>query len=262
MKAMIFAAGLGTRLRPLTDDRPKALVEVGGKTMLERVILRLADAGFDDITINIHHFGQKIIDFLAAHGNYGLNLHISDERDMLLDTGGGILKARPFLDGDEPFLVHNADILTNIDLLAMYQNHLENGALATVLVKERKTSRYFVFDDDYRLKGWINKTTGETRPSHLCCGNGMRELAFGGIHVMSTSIFHQLERYSQGNPRFSTTPFYVDKCSNNLIKGYVQNTPYSWLDVGKPETLNLANELTRGQEDKKTRGQEDERARQ
>ena len=245
MKAMIFAAGLGTRLRPLTNDRPKALVEIGGKTMLERVILRLADAGFDDITVNIHHFGQKVIDFLEAHHNFGLNIHISDERHMLLETGGGILKARQFLDGDEPFLVHNADILTDLDLKAMYQSHVESGAMATVLVKDRKTSRYFVFDNDYRLQGWINKSTGETRPIDFVYNESLHELAFGGIHVISPSIFEELERYSQDQAKFSTTPFYVDKCQDLLIKGYVQETPYTWLDVGKPETLKEAEEMVK-----------------
>lgn len=240
MKAMIFAAGLGTRLRPLTNDRPKALVEIGGKTMLERVITKLSTTGFDDITINIHHFGEKIIDFLRKNDNFGLNIHISDERDLLLDTGGGILKARHLLDGDEPFLVHNADILTDIDLNAMYQSHLESEAMATVLVKDRKTSRYFVFDNDHRLQGWINRSTGETRPDGFVHREGMHELAFGGIHIISPSIFNELEKYSKGQPKFSITPFYVDECHNHLIKGYVQSTPYNWLDVGKPETLKEA----------------------
>ena len=245
MKAMIFAAGLGTRLRPLTNDRPKALVEVGGKTMLERVITKLAETGFDDITVNIHHFGEKIIEFLELNENFGLNIHISDERDMLLDTGGGILKARPFLDGDEPFLVHNADILTDIDLYAMYQHHVESCAMATVLVKDRITSRYFVFDDDYRLQGWINKSTGETRPTAFIHREGFNNLAFGGIHVISPSIFEPLEEYSQGQAKFSITPFYVDECHTHLIKGYVQDTPYTWLDIGKPETLVQAEQVLR-----------------
>lgn len=116
MKAMIFAAGLGTRLRPLTDHTPKALVSVAGKPMLERVILRLKEAGFNDITVNIHHFGEQIIEFLRANNDFGITIHLSDERNMLLDTGGGIKKARPFLDGNEPFLVHNADILSDINL--------------------------------------------------------------------------------------------------------------------------------------------------
>lgn len=245
MKAMIFAAGLGTRLRPLTNDRPKALVEIGGKTMLERVIIRLAEAGFDDITINIHHFGQKIIDFLETHNNFGLNLHISDERNMLLDTGGGILKARHFLDGNEPFLVHNADILTDIDLATMYQDHVNSGAMATLLVKERMTSRYFIFDDDYRLQGWINKSTQETRPPHFIYKKGMHELAFGGIHVISPSIFDELEKYTQGEVKFSITPFYVDECHTHTIKGYVQKKTYTWLDVGKPETLKEAEKIVK-----------------
>ena len=243
MKAMIFAAGLGTRLRPLTNDRPKALVEIGGKTMLERVINKLASAGFDDITINIHHFGQKIIDFLNENNNFGLNIHISDERDLLLDTGGGILKARSFLDGNEPFLVHNADILTNIDLNAMYSSHIKSSAMATVLVKERKTNRYFIFDNDYQLQGWINKLTGETRPSEFTHHEEMLELAFGGIHVISPSIFDELEKYSEGQSKFSITPFYVDMCRRLLIKGYVQDSPYTWLDVGKPETLKEAEQM-------------------
>lgn len=245
MKAMIFAAGLGTRLRPLTNDRPKALVEIGGKPMLERVITKLAGAGFEDITINIHHFGEKIIEFLEKNNNFGLNIHISDERDMLLDTGGGILKARQFLDGEEPFLVHNADILTDIDLNAMYQSHLNSGAMATLLVKDRLTSRYFVFDDDYRLQGWINKSTGETRPTAFKHREGMRELAFGGIHVISPSIFEPLERHSQGEAKFSITPFYVDECHTHIINGYVQQRTYTWLDVGKPETLAQAEEMFR-----------------
>ena len=211
--------------------------------MLERVIIKLAKAGFDDITINIHHFGEKIIDFLERNENFGLNIHISDERDLLLDTGGGILKAQPFLDGDEPFLVHNADILTDIDLRAMYHNHIESGAMATLLVKERQTSRYFVFDDDYRLQGWLNKSTGETRPSDFIHREGMHELAFGGIHVISPSIFEPLEEYSQGQAKFSITPFYVDECHTHLINGYLQDTPYTWLDVGKHETLKLAEEM-------------------
>ena len=244
MKAMIFAAGLGTRLRPLTDDRPKALVEVAGKTMLERVITRLAEAGFDDIVINIHHFGEKILEFLERNKNFGLNIKVSDEREKLLDTGGGILHARQWLDGDQPFIVHNADIITDLDLKAMYDNHLAGGAMATVLVKDRPTARYFVFDNDLTLRGWINKSTGETRPAHFVHeGASMRELAFGGIHVISPAIFKPLEEYAQGNDKFSITPFYVDRCSSHLIKGYLQEQDYMWLDVGKIETLQQASQL-------------------
>ncbi len=244
MKAMIFAAGLGTRLRPLTNDRPKALVEVGGKPMLEHVINHMAQAGITDITVNIHHFGKKIIDFLNEKDNFGLDIHISDERDLLLDTGGGILKARPFLDGDEPFLVHNADILTDLDLKAMARQHEGNNALATLLVKERVTQRYLVFDRSHRLNGWINKKTGDTKPAGFSYTEGeMIERAFGGVHMISPAIFPLLEKHAQGEKVFSIVPFYIEQCNACHIQGYESPTPYNWLDVGKPETLEEANRL-------------------
>lgn len=189
MKAMIFAAGLGTRLRPLTDHTPKALVSVAGKPMLERVILRLKEAGFNDITVNIHHFGEQIIEFLRANNDFGITIHLSDERDMLLDTGGGIKKARPFLDGNEPFLVHNADILSDINLAELYRHHRESNAEATLLVSQRQTSRYLLLDDANRLHGWINKSTGETKPEGFSFQERQyKEMAFGGIHVISPSL--------------------------------------------------------------------------
>ena len=245
MKALIFAAGLGTRLRPLTDDRPKAMVEIAGKPMLQHVIERVAAAGFDDITINIHHYGQMIIDFLEAHDNFGLNLHISDERGMLLDTGGGILKARQWLDGNEPFLVHNTDIISTLDLKAFYDYHVEHDALATLLVKERQTQRYFLFDEDDRLCGWVNKTTGEYKPDPEKLRNReLRELAFGGMHVISPRIFPLLERYRRiEGEKFSVTPFYINECKHHVIGGYHLETDYQWLDIGKPETLAQAQQL-------------------
>lgn len=239
---MIFAAGLGSRLRPLTDNMPKALVSVAGKPMLERVILRLKEAGFNEIVINIHHFGEQIIDFLQAHDHFGLKIHISDERDKLLDTGGGIKKARPFLDGNEPFLVHNADILTDIDLSAFYQHHLENHVEATLLVSERKTSRYLLFDDSYHLHGWINKSTGEVKPETFSYHEGdFKELAFGGIHVISPSLFRYMET-KEWDGKFSIIPFYLSVCQQTQIKGFpLQN--FRWLDIGKPETLKQAEEF-------------------
>lgn len=236
MKAMIFAAGMGTRLRPLTDHTPKALIPVAGKPMLERVILRLKDAGFDDITINIHHFGEQIIRFLRAHNDFGVTVHISDERDMLLDTGGGIKKARPFLDGGEPFLVHNADILSDIDLAAVYKHHRESSAEATLLVSQRQTSRYLLLDDACNLHGWINKSTGETKPEGFaCCEGQYREMAFGGIHVISPSLFRHMES-GQWMGKFSIIPFYLSVCKTVRIQGYpLQDC--RWFDIGKPETL-------------------------
>ncbi|MCF0181564.1 MAG: nucleotidyltransferase family protein [Muribaculaceae bacterium] len=244
MKAMIFAAGLGTRLRPLTNDRPKALVEVGGKPMLEHVINHLAAAGINDITVNVHHFAPKIVDFLESKHNFGLNIQISDESDLLLDTGGGILKARKYLDGNEPFVVHNADILTDLDINAMTAAHNHSNALATVLVKPRVTQRYLVFDDNYKMCGWINKKTGETKPATLTYKDGeLKELAFGGVHVISPEIFPLLEKYAAGNEVFSIVPFYIAECNSHNICGYESPTPYNWLDVGKPETLEEANKL-------------------
>ena len=163
---MIFAAGLGTRLKPLTDRIPKALVPVNGIPMLQHVILKLKQAGFTEIVINIHHFGEQIIDFLQAHQNFGITIHISDEREELLDTGGGIKKAIPFFSGNEPFLVHNVDILSDTDLKALYDYHQQSTNDATLLVSQRETSRYLLFDkDNARLCGWINKQTLQTKPN-------------------------------------------------------------------------------------------------
>lgn len=238
MKAMVFAAGLGTRLRPLTDDRPKALVEVGGRTMLSRVIGRLKDAGVDEIVVNVHHFPDMIIDYLDANDNFGVTIHVSDERGELLDTGGGILKARRWLDGDEPFIVHNADILTDFDLGAMLGVHKASNALATLLVAERTTSRYILFDNDMRMCGWANVKTGETRPAGVDVED-YTPLAFGGVHVISPAIFPLLERYSTER-KFSIMPFYIDSCGDESIQGYTPSAAYSWHDIGSPAKLAAA----------------------
>lgn len=239
MKAMIFAAGLGTRLRPLTDNKPKALVEVAGKPMLQRVIENLKHYGFDDITINVHHFGEQIIDFVAANGNFGVDVHISDERGELLDTGGGILKAREWLDGDEPFLVHNADILTDLNLREFYEYHLHHSADATLLTASRHTARYLLFDDGNRLHGWINKQTGATLPEGVVYEPGVyKEMAFGGIHVISPHIFDALAGFTDEH-KFSIIPFYVAKCRELKVMSYAPSG-YRWFDVGKIETLHLA----------------------
>jgi len=240
-KALIFAAGLGTRLRPWTNDRPKALVDVAGKPMLQHVLDRVAAAGFDDITVNVHHHGQMVIDYLDNHPMPAVAIHISDERDLLLDTGGGILKARQWLDSGEPFLVHNADILTDLDLDAMYRHHIDSGAVATLLVKHRDTQRYLLLDGDDRLCGWTNIATGELRPDTLTTTDGLSRWAFGGVHVVSPALFPLLEQYAQQTgPKFGITPFYVDCCSHHDIGGYHPRGEYRWLDVGKPDTLQQA----------------------
>ncbi len=239
MKAMIFAAGLGTRLRPFTDTMPKALVPVNGIPMLEHVIQRISAAGFDEIVINVHHFSEKIIEFLNSKSNFGLNIRISDESGLLLDTGGGILNARQWLDCGEPILIHNADILTNLDLTAMYLTHIKSNADATLLVAERATTRYFLFDSHEQLRGWTNISTGEVKPAHLADISTYTKLAFGGVHIISQSIFDALEHYST-EPKFSITPFYINNCENLKIMRYQPEEAYQWFDIGKPETLALA----------------------
>ncbi|WP_418661027.1 nucleotidyltransferase family protein [Bacteroides ilei] len=240
MKAMIFAAGLGTRLKPLTDHMPKALVPVAGKPMLEHVILKLKSAGFTELVINIHHFGEQIIGFLEANRNFGLTIHISDERDMLLDTGGGIKKARNFFSGDEPFLVHNVDILSDTDLKALYEYHLHSGNDATLLASPRKTIRYLLFDDENLLRGWINKDTLQTKPEGFIYRAGQyREYAFSGIHVISPSLFRYMDRW-QG--KFSIMDFYLQTCREARLGGYLTEQ-LRLIDIGKPETLAKAEEF-------------------
>lgn len=251
---MIFAAGLGTRLKPLTDTMPKALVPVAGKPMLEHVILKLKKSGFNEIVINIHHFGEQIIDFLNANNNFGITIHISDERDMLLDTGGGIKKAGHFFlkkDGsNEPFLIHNVDILSDTDLKGLYDFHLKSKNDATLLVSCRKTSRYLVFDRNDRLSGWINKDTGLTKPEGFSYNSEERispegndsfhEYAFSGIHVISPSLFKFMDDRWTG--KFPIMDFYLENCNDALIGACIRNE-IKLIDIGKPETLKRAEEF-------------------
>ena len=231
---MIFAAGLGSRLKPLTDNMPKALVPVAGKPMLEHVILKLKEAGFDQIVINIHHLGQQIIDFLQANNNFGVKIYISDERDYLLDTGGGIKKAALFLQGDEPFLVHNVDILSNVDLKLLYQQHVNNNALATLLVSQRQTSRYLLFNQENKLCGWRNHATGEVKSFYPYFDpQQYTEYAFGGIHVMSPKILDWMEEWTG---KFSIIQFYLSICARTDIHAFPLSN-LRLLDIGKPETL-------------------------
>ena len=193
------------------------MVEIAGQPMLQHVIQRLAAAGGTNYHhINIHHFGDKVIDFLNRNTNFGLNVHISDERGLLLDTGGGILKARQWLDGDEPFLVHNTDIISTLDLKAFYDYHVEHDALATILVKERKTQRYFLFDENDRLCGWTNKATGEFKPDpEKLQGRQLREMAFGGLHVISPSIYRTSSAIAATKGRTSYHAVHINECKHH-----------------------------------------------
>ena len=235
---MIFAAGLGTRLKPLTDHMPKALVPVSGKPMLEHVIEKLKAAGFDEIVITVHHFANQIIDFLKEKNNFGITIHISDETDFLLDTGGGIKKAAPYF--DEPFLIHNVDILSNTDLKALYNYHLQSGNDATLLVSPRQTTRYLLFNSDRRLCGWINKDTLQTKPEgFIYQPNVQKEYAFSGIHIISPGLFKYMDE--KWNGKFSIMDFYLQLCQEALIGGYTKED-LQLIDIGKPETLAKAEE--------------------
>jgi Nucleoside-diphosphate-sugar pyrophosphorylase involved in lipopolysaccharide biosynthesis/translation initiation factor 2B, gamma/epsilon subunits (eIF-2Bgamma/eIF-2Bepsilon) len=243
MKAMIFAAGVGSRLKPLTDEIPKALVPLNGKPMLEHVILKLKAAGFHHVIINVHHFGQQIIDFLIANDNFGLNIQISDERDYLLDTGGGIKKAMGFLQGEEPFLVHNVDIISNVDLRALYAYHLADNPLATLLVSKRETSRYLLFDKQSKLCGWRNRETGEVK-SYFPDFDPLQytEYGFGGVHVLSPKIFEWMEEWTG---KFPIINFYLSICAKTNILAYPAEN-LKLFDVGKLDFLVRAEDWMKG----------------
>ena len=243
MKAMIFAAGLGTRLRPLTDHMPKALVPVAGVPMLQRVILRLKESGFNDLVINIHHFGEQILDFLKANQNFGVRIRISDERGELLDTGGGIRKARPLLDGDEPFLVHNVDILSNADLRKMTDGYIGETVL---LVSQRATQRYLLFDDEQRLVGWTNLQTGEVRsPYKRLDPARCRKWAYSGIQVVAPEMFPLMDTWPS---RFSIIDFYLAVCDRIAIRA-LPVSGLRLLDVGKQDSLEAAEQFITGQKE-------------
>ena len=233
MKAMIFAAGLGTRLYPLTLDKPKALVEIAGKTLLKMAIEKVSLAGYHDLVINIHHFGDQIIEYLEKNNNFGLNIIISDERDQLLDTGGGILKAAPWLNGDEPFLVYNVDVLSNIDLQLFRKYHLEQGGLVTLAVRDRSTARYLAFDDAMQLSGWRNIKTNDEIASRsmLNC----RLLAFSGIQLIAPAIFKLITETGS----FPLIPLYLRLAAEHRIMGYRDHSTL-WMDLGKPDQIKEA----------------------
>lgn len=234
---MIFAAGLGTRLKEETHNKPKALVEVGGKPLLQHAIEKLKTEGFTEIVVNVHHFSKMVIEFVNSN-DFGLPVHISDETDKLLDTGGGLKKAAPFLEGDKPILIYNVDILGNLDLQKPIEDHLQSGALATLVVRHRQTQRYFKFDKQKRLVGWINKKTGEKKIAIPENFENATEMAFSGIHVISPEIFKLMPDVD----RFSITHFYLEQAKSHFISGYFDDSGI-WMDVGKTEELEKARSL-------------------
>ncbi|MDK2978842.1 MAG: mannose-phosphate guanylyltransferase [Bacteroidales bacterium] len=233
MKAMIFAAGKGTRLKPLTNSMPKALVKINGIPMLERVIQKLIQSGVNEIIINVHHFAGQIINFLKENDHFGIRIEISHEKDELLDTGGGLKKTSWFFNDNKPFILHNVDILSNIDLAKMLEYHQHNNALATLAVRERKSSRYFLFNHQNRLCGWQNVKTGEIMNHNP--SNATNKLAFSGIHIINPEIFD----YWPDSSKFSIVKTYLDLSQNHPIIAFPHNQDY-WYDIGKPDSLKEA----------------------
>jgi N-acetyl-alpha-D-muramate 1-phosphate uridylyltransferase len=237
MKAMIFAAGLGTRLAPYTDSKPKALVEVGGKPLLEYLVINLKSQGITDIIINVHHYASQVIDFLKRKNNFDLNIAISNEEECLLDTGGGLVKASWFFADDKPFLVHNVDVFSDINFREMLCSHEKENVLASLAVSNRSTNRYFLFDGTQRLCGWENKITKEKRivfqPE-----SQFKELAFSGIHIISPEIFHLITQKG----KFSITSTYLELASKYRIVAF-QHDPNQWFDLGKPSQIEIAERL-------------------
>lgn len=220
---MVFAAGLGTRLRPLTDSAPKALVDVNGAPMLELVIRRLAAAGADEFVVNTHHFHEKIEAFLRSRNNFGLRIELSREEAFPLETGGGLKKAAAFFDDGEPFFAYNADVYSELDLKAIYAAHRNSGALATLAVRARPSKRHLMFDGELALKG----REGEA------AGAGLRPLAFSGIQVLSPEIFGKMTETGV----FSVTAVYLRlAAAGEKINGFEDKSPF-WCDIGDLERL-------------------------
>lgn len=248
---MIFAAGLGTRLKPYTDHCPKAMVEVAGHPMIAHQLSKLQKAGFGRVVINVHHYAEQIVDYVTANNGFGLDIAFSDERGQLLDTGGGIRKALPLFDVDSPVLIHNVDIFSNANLATLYEDHIDNGADASLLVSQRNTSRYLVFDAEDYLVGWKNMQTGEVRTAYNALRPALEQLAgddemyrlraFSGIHVISPTLFSLLE---QQDEVFSITNFYWQQSQKQCIRCVEAPDEFHWVDAGKPEMLSIAAEIT------------------
>ncbi len=253
MKAMIFAAGLGTRLKPLTDTMPKALVPLAGKPLLQWQVEKLRDAGITDIIVNVHHFPDMIIDAVRANNGWGCNITISDERDCLLDTGGGLKKALPLISNPltpNPVLACNVDILSNIDLRALIAEYERTG-VSQLVVSERQTQRYLLFDEEGLLRGWTNIATGEVK------GRDGRHLAFSGMQILSPEALTLLQQYPAA--KFSLIDFYLslcekqmsnDKCQMTNLQAFIPNA-YKMMDVGKIDQIAEAESFAESLSNKK-----------
>jgi NDP-sugar pyrophosphorylase family protein len=231
MKAMILAAGLGTRLRPITNTKPKALVEIRGVPLLEIVLKHLLSLEITEVIINVHHFADQIVEFLKAKEYFGIHIEISYE-EHLLDTGGGLKKAAYFFDDGQPFFVHNVDIISDIDLKMMFEWHLTHHCLATLAVNQRETKRYLIFDEDNQLCGWKSLQDSKTVMTRTPKGR-IKDLAFCGIHTISPIIFDKLTETGS----FSIVESYLRLAGEGEKIQAFRVDDYSWQDVGKLEQL-------------------------
>ena len=234
--ALLFAAGLGSRLKPWTDRHPKALAKVNGKSLLQRNILYLQEYGIYDVIVNVHHFAEQIIDAIQKNDGWGSRVTISDETEGVLETGGGLQKAGWYFDGQNDFIVMNVDILTNMDLSAMIKQHQQKKSLATLAVSQRETSRYFLFNDQAILCGWRNVKTGEEKIVRNA--DTFFQKAFSGIHVINSQLLVLMKQ--QG--KFSMVDVYLDLAKKHLINAF-DHTGAKLIDVGKPESILLAQTL-------------------
>lgn len=239
MNAMIFAAGLGTRLAPITNTRPKALVEINGITLLEHNIIKLQDFGIEKIIINVHHFADMIISHIKSK-NYDAEIIISDEREVLLDTGGGLAKASKYFDKAKDVLIHNVDIISSIDLHELHKQHSKDNSIATLCVSQRETSRYLLFNNKAELSGWTNKNTGETIISRE--SDNYNEYAFSGVQIISPELIKLLS-FEPNTPQ-PIIPEYLRISKSSIIKPYIHSKEI-WLDVGKHEAIPLAEKFLR-----------------
>lgn len=227
-KALLFAAGLGTRLKPFTDNHPKALAVVNGKTLLERNIQYLKGFGIEEFVINVHHFSDQILDFLDKNENFGLNIQISDESDEVLETGGGLVKAKELL-GDQPFLVMNVDILTDLNISELIKFHRDNQPLVSLAVSDRESSRKLLFEQNNQLKGWKNLNSGE---EIIASEKPLTEKAFSGIHIIDPAIFDKMPTTG----KFSIMTTYMELMKTEKIMGF-DHSGGILVDVGRPESV-------------------------
>ena len=238
IKAFILAAGFGSRLKEITNHKPKALVEFNGKPMLEHLLQKLKSFGIFEIAINIHHKGDQIIKFLEDNHNFGLNIRISDERDAILNTGGAILKAKEFIQGDSPVLVHNVDIVSDTDFNELYKYHLNNKSVASLCVRNRSTSRYLLFDKNYKLSGWQNVSTNEIRWVDTRV-NDIKKLAYSGIYMIDP----EFPNFIKQEGSFSIIDSWLNIAGREKVVGYPDEKG-TWHDLGTIERINNAQNLS------------------